>query len=91
MSWDPSVALYAGRDWRVLPYGTFPEIARYAAAIGCEYVVLSRFYPAPEIMEQVRANFLVLHLPATEAAANRWNVELTGSAGDVVFGKVTAE
>jgi hypothetical protein len=91
MSWDASVALYAGRDWRVLPYGSFPEIARYAAAIGCEYIVLSRFFPAPEIMDQLQANFLVLRLTPTNNHVSRWNVELTGGAEGIIFGRVIAE
>lgn len=91
MSWDASVALHAGRDWRVLPYGTFPEIARYAAAIGCEYVVLSRFFPAPEIMDQLQANFLVLRLTPTQVPVSRWHLELTGGTEGIVFGRVIAE
>ncbi|HEX6939665.1 MAG TPA: hypothetical protein VF158_09650, partial [Longimicrobiales bacterium] len=88
MSWDPSVALYAQRDWRVLPYASLPEILRYATAIGCEYVVLSRFYPAPPIVRQVPANHLVLRLPPSAAPAERWRVELTGRGEHFVLGRV---
>lgn len=88
MSWDPSVAIYAQRDWRVLPYASLPEIFRYATAIGCEYVVLSRLYPSPPIVLQVPANHLVLRLPTSTGSADRWRVELTGRGERFVVGRV---
>ncbi|MFI5213601.1 MAG: ArnT family glycosyltransferase [Gemmatimonadales bacterium] len=47
VSWHPAIALYAGRDWRVLPYDSFDRIARYAQAQSAAVVVMSRFEPSP--------------------------------------------
>jgi 4-amino-4-deoxy-L-arabinose transferase-like glycosyltransferase len=47
VSWHPAIALYARRDWRVLPYDTFGRIARYALAQSAAIVVMSRFEPSP--------------------------------------------
>ncbi len=47
VSWHPAIALYAKRDWRVLPYASFGRIARYAQAQSAAIVVMSRFEPSP--------------------------------------------
>jgi hypothetical protein len=47
VSWHPAIALYARRDWRVLPYDSFGRIARYAQAQSATIVVMSRFEPSP--------------------------------------------
>jgi hypothetical protein len=47
VSWHPAIALYARRDWRVLPYASFGRIARYAQAQSAAIVVMSRFEPSP--------------------------------------------
>jgi hypothetical protein len=47
VSWHPAVALYAHRDWRVLPYDSFARIIGYARAQGAAVVVFSRFEPSP--------------------------------------------
>lgn len=91
MSWDPAIALYAQRDWRVLPYGSLPEIVRYASAIGCEFVVLSRLYPAPPLVQQVPANHLLLHIPPSTSLDGSWRVELTGRGERLVVGRVIAD
>lgn len=90
MSWDPSAALYARRDWRVLPYASLPEIVRYAAAVGCEYIVLSRFYPAPPAVRELPENHLVLHVPPAVAASGRWRVEPTGRADGYIAARLEA-
>ena len=88
MSWDPSVAIYAQRDWRVLPYASLPDILRYAMAIGCEYIVLSRYYPSPPIVREVPANHLVLRLPPSMGSAERWRIEVTSRDEHIVVGQV---
>jgi 4-amino-4-deoxy-L-arabinose transferase-like glycosyltransferase len=47
MSWHPAVAIWARRDWRVLPYDSFPRIAAYAARERAAAIVFSRFEPSP--------------------------------------------
>ncbi len=47
MSWHPAIALWAGRDWRVLPYDSFGRIAAYAVHERAAAIVFSRFEPSP--------------------------------------------
>lgn len=41
MSWDPAIAVYSGRQWRVLPQGPAAEILRYARHKGVGLLVIS--------------------------------------------------
>jgi len=47
MSWHPAVAVWAHRDWRVLPWEPLDRIIGYARGEGVAAVVLSRFNPSP--------------------------------------------
>ena len=47
MSWHPAVAIWARREWRVLPYDSFDRIAAYAAGQRAAALVFSRFEPSP--------------------------------------------
>jgi len=47
VSWHPAVALWAERDWRVMPYADLPDIVRYARAQGAGVLVFSTFEPSP--------------------------------------------
>lgn len=47
VAWHPAVALWAHRDWRVMPYDTFGRIVRYAQAQHAPVIVFSRFNPSP--------------------------------------------
>lgn len=46
MSWHPAIAVYAGRDWRVMPEAPMEALLRYAQR-RAGIVVLSRFHPSP--------------------------------------------
>ncbi len=46
-SWHPAVAIFARREWRVLPYEPFDRIIGYARAQRAGTVVFSRFDPSP--------------------------------------------
>ena len=59
MSWHPSVALWASRPWRVLPYASFERITAYARAEGAAAIVFSRFEPSP-LPQPPRAFTIVL-------------------------------
>jgi 4-amino-4-deoxy-L-arabinose transferase-like glycosyltransferase len=59
VSWHPATAIFARRDWRVLPYTSFDRIIFYARAQGAEAVVFSRFEPSP-LREAPRAFTAVL-------------------------------
>ncbi len=47
VSWHPAIAIWAHRDWRVLPYADMGPIVRYAKAQDARAIVLSRFEPSP--------------------------------------------
>ena len=59
MSWHPATAIFARRDWRVLPYTSFDRVIFYARAQGADAVVFSRFEPSP-LREAPRAFTAVL-------------------------------
>jgi 4-amino-4-deoxy-L-arabinose transferase-like glycosyltransferase len=59
MSWHPAIALWAGREWRVLPYDSFERIAGYAVRERASAIVFSRFEPSP-IRQPPRAFTVVL-------------------------------
>jgi len=47
VSWHPAMAIFARRDWRVLPYDSFERIIFYARAQHADAVVFTRFEPSP--------------------------------------------
>jgi hypothetical protein len=47
VSWHPAVAIWARRDWRVLPYAPLDPIVTYTRAQGARIIVFSRFDPSP--------------------------------------------
>jgi hypothetical protein len=65
VSWHPSLAIWARRDWRVLPYEPFERIMRYARAQGAAVVVFSRFNPSP-LREAPRAFTAILTGPGDQ-------------------------
>ncbi len=77
MSWAPAVAVHARRDWRVLPFASFPEIIRYAAAVRCRYIVLSVYNPSPLEVEKMPRDYLIVRFTPEAAGAERWTIEVT--------------
>jgi 4-amino-4-deoxy-L-arabinose transferase-like glycosyltransferase len=59
MSWHPAPAIWAHREWRVLPWEPLERILPYAVAEGVGALVLSRFHPGP-VAELPRAFTVVL-------------------------------
>ncbi|HWO90192.1 MAG TPA: glycosyltransferase family 39 protein [Gemmatimonadales bacterium] len=47
MSWHPAIAIWARRDWRVLPEDSLARIVNYARRLGVGAIVLSRVNPSP--------------------------------------------
>jgi hypothetical protein len=89
MSWHPAVALYADRDWRVLPYAPLLDIVRYANAIDARVVVLSAFYPGSQLMKGTERDHLVLHVPPeAPAATGTWHIDLEGGNESYVLGRL---
>lgn len=79
MSWHPALALYARRDWRVLPQAELGDVLRYANAIGSEYIVLSPYYPAPITVDGRPRDHVLLRVPPGSAGAEQWDLQFAGS------------
>lgn len=88
MSWHPAIALYARRDWRVLPYEPFPQVVRYGAAREIDVMVLSAYYPSPLAMEEMPKGYMALYLPGDTTLRSRWRVEWEASAEHVLVGRL---
>jgi hypothetical protein len=81
VSWHPAVALFADRDWRVLPYASLPQIVGYADAIDARHVVLSRYYPGSKLIEQLDRDHLILKVPLQAEAATGWRIDIERDDG----------
>ncbi|MGA2382220.1 MAG: glycosyltransferase family 39 protein [Gemmatimonadales bacterium] len=68
MSWHPAIAIWARRDWRVLPYESFDRVAAYAVRERAAAIVFSRFEPSP-IPQPPRAFTVVLPAAVPSAGA----------------------
>ncbi|MGH7448574.1 MAG: hypothetical protein ACREK1_03295, partial [Longimicrobiales bacterium] len=89
MSWHPALALYARRDWRVLPHASFDGVVSYANAIDTEYLVISQYYPPQGILGELPREHLVLQVPPGSAAAGGpWQVEFNDAGDTHVFGRL---
>lgn len=77
MSFNPAIALWARRDWRVLPMAKMGEVVRFAAAQGCEYLVLSVYNPSPLLFEQFPRPYLVLRVSPEVVGARSWTLDVT--------------
>ena len=88
MSWHPAIALYAEREWRVLPSAPFNDIVRYADANGIEYAVVSVYYPGPQLIADMPTEHLVLQIPDGAGATNRWNVEIGPQQETHIFARL---
>lgn len=80
MSYHPALALYAKRDWRVLPQAEFKDVLRYANAIEAEYVVLSPYYPAPLRVVNNPREYILMHVPPGSADAEHWRLHAADGA-----------
>ena len=95
-SWHPAIAVFADRDWRVLPYADLPAVARYTTAAGAKAVVLSAYYPPDVGVENLDTRYLVLKLPASataeavvERAPERWNLQIEERDSIIATGSLT--
>lgn len=88
MSWHPAIALYAHRDWRVLPLASLGRILTYANANHIRYIVLSDYYPAPPIVQQFKQRYLVLDVPPFTGAPDRFQLDVLASDTDYVFARL---
>ncbi|HUF12919.1 MAG TPA: glycosyltransferase family 39 protein [Longimicrobiales bacterium] len=75
MSWHPAIALFADRDWRVLPHEPMDRIVRYARTQPNALVVLSVFYP-PELLRSEEPHYLIVPVTADTPDAAVWSIEI---------------
>ena len=71
-SFHPGIAVYADRDWRVLPFTDMAGIIRYAGASGAEVAVLSAYYPPFRGEEILGTRYLILPIPQGAADIKEW-------------------
>lgn len=76
MSWHPSLAVFADRDWRVLPFAGVSEIIRYAGASDAAVIVLSAYYPPDLGVERAGVRYLLIGVPDGAARVDRWNLQI---------------
>src|SRR5690606_12149735 len=91
MSWHPALALYADRDWRVLPYAPLDRIVRYAAVNGIGHIVLSGYYPPRWTLDWIPGQYLVLRVPADAANGGGWRLATTPVADRIVLAELRPE
>lgn len=75
-SWHPALALFADRDWRVLPLADLSEIVRYEQAAGAEVMILSAYYPPDLGVENLGTRYLVLPVPESDGELRPWTLHL---------------
>jgi 4-amino-4-deoxy-L-arabinose transferase-like glycosyltransferase len=85
-SWHPAIALYARRDWRVLPRAPFRDIVRYADAADARYLVLSPYYPAPQLLDPTAREHIVIYVPVVSRTVQHWNLDLQRTDAAYVTG-----
>lgn len=89
MSWHPAIALFAERDWRVLPMEPLERILVYAARQPNAYIVLSVFYP-PNILQAEEPHYLIVPAPADPPAAEQWRISIFRQNGPYALGRLQA-
>jgi hypothetical protein len=84
-SWHPGIAVYADRDWRVLPFTDLSGIVRYAGASGAKVLVLSAYYPPFQGEEILGTRYLTVPVPSGAVEPKDW--VLTRVSGDSIRGQ----
>lgn len=87
MSFHPAIALFADRDWRVLPLEPMDRIVRYARTQPNPYLVLSVFYP-PEVRPLEEPHYLIVPVPADLPEGDRWRIEFAETGTVMAFGEL---
>jgi hypothetical protein len=87
MSFHPAVALFADRDWRVLPLEPLDRIIRYARTQPDPYLVLSVFYP-PEVRPLEEPHYLIVPVPPDLPDSDRWRIEVPRPGTVMAFGEL---
>ena len=85
-----AIALYARRDWRVMPHASFEDIVRFAGAAGSAHIVLSRYYPGPPVSEELAAQHIVLRVPP-RTVGSHWRLHVEPGPGSFLLGELVVE
>ncbi len=88
MSWHPALAVFANRDWRVLPYASLPRIIRYAGAAGARVIVLSAYYPPHLGVENLDTRYLILPVPPGAVEEREWHLQVLGGDSIARLGRL---
>jgi hypothetical protein len=93
-SWHPAIAVFADRDWRVLPFASLPAIVRYEQAAGATGMVLSAYYPPPLRVEELGTRYLILEVPPAPTSdpsppsASSWNLRIEHADTIITTGRL---
>lgn len=87
VSWHPAVAIWARRDWRVLPYDSLAPIVGYARAQSARVLVLSTFEPSP-LRDPPRAFTVMLIDSASGSAHGDIRLEQVDATPLVLVGRL---
>jgi hypothetical protein len=85
MSHHPALALWADRDWRVLPAEPLDRIVTYARTQPQPYLVLSIFHP-PELRPLEEPHYLIVPVPTDLPDGEGWRVQVGGEGVVYEFG-----
>ena len=88
VSFHPALALYADRDWRVLPLEPMDRIVRYARTQPTALLVLSVFYP-PEVRPLEEPHYLIVPVRPDLPEGRAWRIEVPRAAEVFAFGELT--
>jgi len=86
-SWHPAVAVWAHREWRVLPYDDFGRIVGYAQAQGVGTIVFS-VYDLPLLRDPMRAFTAVLVDSGVRVNGAQWSLNLVESMPLLFVGRL---
>ena len=88
VSFHPALALYADRDWRVLPMEPMERIVRYAREQPAPLLVLSVFYP-PEVRPLEEPHYLIVPVPPDLPDSPAWRIEVPEPGEVLAFGALS--
>jgi len=88
VSLNPAVAIWAHREWRVLPYADLDRIVGYAQAQGAGTIVFSTFDPFSPLRDPPRAFTAVLIEPGARVRGAQLRLEPVESTALLFVGRL---
>src|SRR5690606_3272366 len=90
LSFHPALALFADRDWRVLPMAPMDRIVRYARTQPSPVLVLSVFYP-PRVRPLEEPHYLIVPVRSDLPESDRWRIDVPERRPVYSFGTLIPE